>query len=124
MFTTKELQDEIIVDYFKYKGALIKLKKCREQLLLHNKNYSDALQKNNSLDIALASSQWEEELIEEYRLKQEVKKYHLALTRLAGKKTVDELNIAQYELTLQNVNKDDLNYDKKMVDVSTLKEAK
>ena len=73
----EELQDEIIVDYFKYKGALIKLKKCREQLLLHNKNYSDALQKNNSLDIALASSQWEEELIEEYRLKQEVKKYLL-----------------------------------------------
>ena len=38
----EDLQDEIIVDYFKYKGALTKLKKCREQLLLHNKNYSDA----------------------------------------------------------------------------------
>lgn len=120
----EELQDEIIVDYYRYKGALIKLKKCREQLLLHNKNYSEALTKNNSLNIAVTSSQWEEELIEEYRLKQEVKKYQLALQRLAGKKTVEELNVAQFDLTLQNVNKEDLNYDKKMIDVSNQKEIK
>ena len=68
-------QDEIIVDYFKYKGALTKLKKCREQMLLHNKNYSEALSKNNSLDVAISSRQWEDELIEEYKLKQEAKKY-------------------------------------------------
>ncbi len=113
----EDLQDEIIVDYFKYKGALTKLKKCREQLLLHNKNYSQALENNNSLDIAIASSQWEEELIEEYKLKQEVKKYQLALTRLAGKKTVEDLNVAQFDLTFQNVNKNDLNYEKKTIDV-------
>lgn len=113
----EDLQDEIIVDYFKYKGALTKLKKCREQLLLHNKNYSQALENKNSLDIAIASSQWEEELVEEYKLKQEVKKYQLALTRLAGKKTVEELNVAQYDLTFQNVNKNDLNYEKKTVTV-------
>jgi hypothetical protein len=47
----EDLQDEIIVSYYKYKGALTKLKRCREQLLLHNKNYSDALKNNNSLDI-------------------------------------------------------------------------
>ncbi len=114
----EDLQDEIIVDYFKYKGALTKLKKCREQLLLHNKNYSQALEKNNSLDIAIASSQWEEELIEEYKLKQEVKKYQLALTRLAGKKTVENLNVAQFDLTFQNVDKNELNYEKKTVNVS------
>jgi len=120
----EELQDEIIVDYYKYKGALIKLKKCREQLLLHNKNYSEALEKNNSLNIAIASSQWDEELIEEYRLKQEVKKYQMALTRLAGKKTVEELNIAQFDLTTQNIDKNDLNYEKKTVNVSAVEEAK
>ena len=114
----EDLQDEIIVDYFKYKGALTKLKKCREQLLLHNKNYSEALKNNNSLDITITSSQWEDELIEEYRLKQEVKKYQLALTRLAGKKTVDNLNVAQFDLTTQNVNKKDLNYEKKLINVS------
>ena len=120
----EDLQDEIIVDYFRYKGALLKLKKCREQLLLHNKNYSQALAKNDSLDITIASAQWEEELIEEYKLKQEVKKYQMALMRLAGKKTVDELNVAQYDLTVQNVNVNDLNYEKKMLDVSMPAEDK
>ena len=118
----EDLQDEIIVDYYNYKGALIKLKKCREQLLLHNKNYSDALDKNNSLDIAITSSQWEDELIEEYRLKQEVKKYRLALTRLAGKKTVDELNIIQMDLITQNVDKKDLNFKKKTINVTNKEE--
>ena len=120
----EDLQDEIIVDYFRYKGALLKLKKCREQLLLHNKNYSDALNKNDSLDITITSSQWEEELIEEYKLKQEVKKYQLALIRLAGKKTVNNLNIAQFDLTTQNINKNELNYEKKNLDVSTSMEEK
>ncbi len=115
----EDLQDEIIVDYFKYKGALTKLKKCREQLLLHNKNYSEALSKNDSYEISITSSQWEEGQIEEYRLKQEVKKYQLALVRLAGKKTVDNLNVARFDLTFQNVNQNDLNYDKKLIDVSS-----
>lgn len=115
----EDLQDEIIVNYYKYKGALTKLKKCREQLLLHNKNYAQALDKNNSLDISITSAQWEEELIEEYRLKQEVKKYQLALTRLAGKKTVDDLNIAQFDLTTQNINHKDLNYEKKIINLQT-----
>ncbi len=112
----EDLQDEIIVDYFRYKGALLKLKKCREQLLLYNKNYSEALEKNDFLDITISSSQWEDELIEEYKLKQEVKKYQMALMRLAGKKTVDELNISNYDLTVQNIDKNDLNYEKKMLD--------
>lgn len=113
----EDLQDEIIVTYYKYKGALIKLKKCREQMLLYNKNYSDALNNNNSLDIAITSSQWDDELVEEYRLKQEVKKHRLALTRLAGKKTVDELNVIQLDLTTQNVNREDLNFEKKTINV-------
>lgn len=116
----EDLQNEIIVDYFRYKGALTKLKKCREQLLLHNKNYSEALKNNNSLDISIASSQWEDENIEEYRLKQEVKKYQLALIRLAGKKTVENLNVAQFDLTFKNVKKEDLNFEKKSVDVSNV----
>ena len=115
----EDLQDEIIVDYFKYKGALTKLKKCREQLLLHNKNYSQALDENNSLDITIESSQWEDELIEEYRLKQEVKKYYLALTRLAGKDAVNKLNMAQFDLATQNVNQEDLNYEKKTLEINS-----
>ncbi len=116
----EDLQDEIIVDYFKYKGALTKLKKCREQILLHNKNYSDALSGSDSLNISITSAQWEDELIEEFKLKQEAKKYQLALVRLAGKKTVQELNVAQFDLTFQNVDKNDLNYEKKLLNVSNL----
>ncbi len=118
----EDLQDEIIVSYYKYKGALTKLKKCREQMLLQNKNYSDALAKNDSLDITITSNQWEEELIEEYRLKQEAKKYQLALQRLAGKKTVQELHVAQLDLTIQNINPKDLNFEKQKVNVEIPKE--
>ena len=120
----EDLQDEIIVSYYKYKGALTKLKKCREQLLLQNKNYSEALARNDSLDISITSSQWEEELIEEYRLKQEVKKHQLALQRLAGKKTVSELHVAQLDLTTQNIDPKELNFDKKKVEVELPKEDK
>lgn len=118
----ESLQDEIVVEYYLYKGALIKLKKCRENLLLHNKNYSDALAKNDSLDIAITSSQYEKELIEEYKLKQEVKKHRLALTRLAGKKTVEDLNIIQLELITQGIDKKDLNLKKKMINVTNKEE--
>lgn len=118
----ENLQDEIIIDYYKYKGALIKLKKCREQILLHNKNYSNALDSGNTLDIAIASSQYQEESIEEYKLKQEVKKYRLALARLAGKKTVDNLNMIQIDLVTQNINQDDLNLEKKIINVDTKEE--
>ena len=120
----EDLQDEIIVDYYKYKGALTKLKKCREQLLLHNKNYSNALSRENSLDISITSSQWEDELIEEYKLKQEALKYQLALIRLAGKQTVENLNVAQFDLTVQNINPKDLNYERKTVNVQMQKEDK
>ena len=113
----EDLQDEIIVNYFKYKGALLKLKKCREQILLANKNYSDALAKNSSLDIIVNSANWDEEQIEEYKIKQEVKKYQLALIRLAGKETVKNLNVAQYDLNTQNIDTNDLNYEKKYIDV-------
>ncbi len=111
----EDLQDEIIVDYYNYKGALLKLKKCREQLLLQNKNYSEALSDNNLVDISIASSEWDEGLIEEYKLKQEVKKYYYSLSRLAGKKTIENLNIAQYDLVTQNVDKNELNFEKKLL---------
>lgn len=113
----EDLQDEIIVNYFKYKGALLNLKKCREQILLANKNYSNALAKNDSLDIIVNSAAWEEQQIEEYKIKQEVKKYQLALIRLAGKDTVKNLNVAQYDLNTQNIDKNDLNYEKKYLNV-------
>lgn len=114
----EDLQDEIVVTYYNYKGALMRLKDCRAQLLLYNKNYSQALAKNDTLEISVASAQWEEQLIEEYRIKQDVKKYHLMLERLAGKETTDNLNIAQYSLKTQNVDLNDINFKKKQIPVN------
>ena len=114
----EDLQDEIVITYYNYKGALMRLKDCRAQLLLYNKNYNEALKKNDSLEISVASAQWEEQLVEEYKIKQDVKKYHLMLERLAGKETTENLNVAQYNLKTQNVNLDDVNFSKREIPVN------
>lgn len=114
----EDLQDEIVITYYNYKGALMRLKDCRAQLLLYNKNYNEALKKNDSLEISVASAQWEEQLVEEYKIKQDVKKYHLMLERLAGKETTENLNVAQYSLKTQNVNLNDINFSKKEIPVN------
>lgn len=114
----EDLQDEIVITYYNYKGALMRLKDCRAQLLLYNKNYNEALKKNDSLEISVASAQWEEQLVEEYRIKQDVKKYHLMLERLAGKETTENLNVAQYNLKTQNVDLNDVNFSKREIPVN------
>lgn len=111
----EDLQDEIVITYYNYKGALMRLKDCRAQLLLYNKNYNEALKKNDSLEISVAAAQWEEQLVEEYRIKQDVKKYHLMLERLAGKETTENLNVAQYNLKTQNVDLNDINFKKREI---------
>ena len=114
----EDLQDEIVITYYNYKGALMRLKDCRAQLLLYNKNYNEALKKNDSLEISVAAAQWEEQLVEEYRIKQDVKKYHLRLERLAGKETTENLNVAQYNLKTQNVDLNDINFKKREIPVN------
>ena len=114
----EDLQDEIVITYYNYKGALMRLKDCRSQLLLYNKNYNEALKNNDSLEISVAAAQWEEQLVEEYKIKQDVKKYHLMLERLAGKETTENLNVAQYNLKTQNVDINDLNFKKREIPVN------
>ena len=111
----EDLQDEIVITYYNYKGALMRLKDCRSQLLLYNKNYNEALKKNDSLEISVAAAQWEEQLVEEYKIKQDVKKYHIMLERLAGKETTENLNVAQYNLKTQNVDLNDINFKKREI---------
>ena len=114
----EDLQDEIVITYYNYKGALMRLKDCRSQLLLYNKNYNEALNNNDSLELSVAAAQWEEQLVEEYKIKQDVKKYHLMLERLAGKETTENLNVAQYNLKTQNVDINDLNFKKREIPVN------
>ena len=76
------------------------------------------IKKHDSLEISVASAQWEEQLVEEYKIKQDVKKYHLMLERLAGKETTENLNVAQYNLKTQNVDLNNINFSKREIPVN------
>jgi len=90
------LQDKIINAYYNYKSCLSQVKDSRSRLILYNKNYSKALDNGDILDIAISSSLYENMVLQEYYYKQNAKKYHLELQRLAGKKVVANLNLYQY----------------------------
>ena len=62
----ENLQDEIVIAYYCYKNSLIRLKNLREQMLIKNKNFNEALQKGDNLEITINSANWQEKLIEEY----------------------------------------------------------
>lgn len=92
----EDLQDKIIDAYYNYKSSLSQIKESRQKLLLYNKNYSKALDKGDILDISISSSLYDSIVLQEFYYVQSAKKYHLELQRLAGKKTVDNLNLYQY----------------------------
>ncbi len=114
----EDLQSEIVTTYYCYKHTLQSLKDTRAELILLNKNYSNAIQNNDMLEITVSSARWEEKQIEEFRLKQEAKRYYLKLQRLAGKETVDNLNVAVYDLSTLNVDPDDIDFSKKEIKVN------
>ena len=109
----EDLQDEIVIAYYCYKDSLMRLKNLREQMLIKNKNFNDAIVKNDNLEITVTSADWESKLIEEYELKQEAKRYYLMLQRLSGSEAIDKLNLIVYEIKTQGVEETDLNYIKK-----------
>lgn len=92
----ENLQDKIINAYYNYKAALSQLKETRSKLLLYNKNYNNALEKEDLLEITISSSLYDNMALEEFYYLQTAKKYHIELQRLAGKKVVDSLNMYQY----------------------------
>ena len=92
----ENLQDEIITTYYNYKSNLSQVKDSRTRLLLYNKNYNKALDAGDLLDISISSSLYDNMVLQEYYYKQSAKKYQLELQRLAGKKTVANLNLYQY----------------------------
>lgn len=102
--TIEELQEKIISSYYQYKAALNKLKDIRSRIILYNRNYSNALAKNNITEIVVSSALYEEMQLAEYKQEQEAKKYYLSLERLAGKKAVDSLILSQYALKNQLIN--------------------
>ena len=93
----ESLQDKIISAYYNYKNALSQLKEIRSREMLYGKNYANAMDEEDFLEIAISSALYKDTEIEEQRYIQLSKKYHLELQRLAGKKVVDKLNLYQYD---------------------------
>ena len=92
----ESLQDQIINSYYSYKMALNHIKDTRQRLVLYNKNYATALKGNNKMEIIVSGALYDDLLFEEQEQINEAKKYQMDLERLAGKKTVQNLNLHQY----------------------------
>ena len=93
------LQDNIINSYYNYKGALNELKQIRSKLTLYNKNCANALQENNRLEIVISSALYDNMLVEEYRAKEQAKKYQMELERLTSPETVKSLNLYAHDIS-------------------------
>ena len=92
----ENLQDVIISNYYNYKNSLSQLKETRTKMLLYGKNYSNALENEDLLEITISSALYDSIRTDEFYHLENAKKYHLALKRLAGKKAVDKLNLIQF----------------------------
>ena len=109
----EDLQDSLISSYYNYKNTLGLLKDTRSKMLLYSKNYSNALEGRDILEIAISSSLYDSMKIQEFNLEQSAKKYHIQLQRLAGKKAVDSLELYQYDFNSVLYKKDGGNVEKK-----------
>ena len=117
----EDLQDALISSYYNYKNTLSLLKDTRSKMLLYSKNYSNALDGRDILEISISSSLYDSMKLREFTLEQSAKKYHIQLQRLAGKKAVDALELYQYDfdnLLYKEIDdktkKDDTKGDKKL----------
>lgn len=102
--TIESLQDVIISTYYSYKGALTMLKDTRAKMVLYNRNYANAIRKNNQLEIIISSSLYDDLKMQEFQQEQTAKRYYIELERLAGKDAVDKLNMSQFAMKNQLVN--------------------
>ncbi len=92
----ESLQDQIINSYYNYKMVLSQIKDARQRLVLYNKNYSNAIRNDNQMEIIVSGAMYDDLVFEESQLVNQARKYQMDLERLAGKKTVQNLNLYQY----------------------------
>lgn len=90
----ENLQNRIIKNYYGYKSSINELKNCRQKMMVEHQNYSDAIEKNDSFYIVVSSALYDEQLLEEVKIKQKIKQYRLELERLAGAEAVSSLNLS------------------------------
>lgn len=108
----ESLQDSIISAYYDYKMALNQLKEARSMLVLYNQNFTNALQNGDELEILISSNLYDNVQLEEFELKENVKKHELALVRLSGEKAVKKLNLYQYNINNELVDQTLINATK------------
>ena len=65
-------------------------------MVLYNKNYSNAIRNDNQMEIIVSGAMYDDLVFEESQLVNQARKYQMDLERLAGKKTVQNLNLYQY----------------------------
>ena len=94
----ESLQDKIIEAYYNYKNSLILLKDIRSREILYNKNYNQALDKGDILDITISSTMYDNMTLQEFKAEQDAKKYYLELQRMAGKKALEKLTLYQFNV--------------------------
>ena len=102
----ESLQDTLISSYYNYKNTLGLLKDTRSKILLYSKNYSNALDGGDIMEIAISSARYDSMRVQEFNLEQQAKKYHIQLQRLAGKTAVDALEMYQYDFNSMLYKKD------------------
>lgn len=113
----ESLQNRLINNYYDYKSSLEALKVCRQNIMLQNKNYNEAIKSGNEMSIIVSSSLYDKELYNELRLKQKIKLHEVELERLAGPQIVARLNLTK--LASFNVNP-----EKTLTDVKQSNEPK
>lgn len=89
----ENLQNRVIKNYYGYKSSINELKNCRQKLMVEHKNYSDAIENNDTFYIVVSSALYDDQLLEEIKIKQKIKQYRLELERLAGEEAVAALNL-------------------------------
>lgn len=94
----EDLQDNIIKAYYGYKSALTQIKETREQIILHNKNFNNAIKINDVLEMFLSEHLYEKSLLKEEQQSYNAKKHLMELQRLCGFNTIEKLNLYQYTL--------------------------
>lgn len=91
----EDLQNELVRSYYDYKSSISALKTCREKLELEQKNYKLALKDDNKFSMIVAGAIYDDQLLEEIQLKEQIKLNRLKLERLAGHDAVEALNLSR-----------------------------
>ncbi|MEW5821738.1 MAG: hypothetical protein AB1782_16205 [Cyanobacteriota bacterium] len=97
----EDLQETIINNYYNYKSSLESLLMEKQNTVLQEKNYKQALASNDPTAIIISSALFDKSKQSETRLKQQAKLYRVQLERLAGIEAVANLNLSLSEKVIQ-----------------------